>query len=68
MNSAFRSGPWAPACIPSSSLLMHQKLSASMLRNTSCDRFVTSKFSTSSSEKQNAKRIPRAHPEKGRQG
>lgn len=43
--------------IPSSSLLMHQKLSASMLRKTSCDRFVTSKFSTSSSAKQRGKSI-----------
>lgn len=46
-------------CIPSSSLLMHQKLSASMLRKTSCDRFVTSKFSTSSSAKQRGKSIRR---------
>lgn len=36
---------------------MHQKLSASMLRKTSCDRFVTSKFSTSSSAKQRGKSI-----------
>lgn len=43
-----------PTCIPSSNLLMHQKLSASMLRSTSWDRFVTSKFSTSSSEREKA--------------
>lgn len=44
--------PQRLTCIPSSSLLMHQKLSASMLRKTSWDRFVTSKFSTSSSAKE----------------
>lgn len=49
--------PQRLTCIPSSSLLMHQKLSASMLRKTSWDRFVTSKFSTSSSAKQRGKSI-----------
>lgn len=51
--------PWPQrlTCIPSSSLLMHQKLSASMLRKTSWDRFVTSKFSTSSSAKGRKKSI-----------
>lgn len=51
--------PWPQrlTCIPSSSLLMHQKLSASMLRKTSWDRFVTSKFSTSSSAKGRRKSI-----------
>ena len=38
-------------CIPSSSLLMHQKLSASMFRSDSSRRLDTSKFSTSSSGK-----------------
>lgn len=45
--------------IPSSSLLMHQKLSASMLRSMSWDKLVTSKFSTSSSVKQKVKKVQR---------
>lgn len=52
--------------MPSSSLLMHQKLSASMLRSMSWDKLVTSKFSTSSSVKQKVKKVQRSSLKNGK--